>query len=492
MSADLSAPGTYASRGTVGIGSEVEWLRVFAILSGIGAALLFVLVGLRFELQQYADGSLFSYAVAARDSWAFHWHNISGRLVVYLFCHVPAEFYVRLTGDARGGIDVYGFLFFASQLLGLVATFAADRSRDRVIFLCACLSAACLCPLVFGYPTEMWFAHALFWPTLAIAHSARGIGGFVLVVAAFVALVLTHEGAVLFAIAVLATTLLRGLHDRAPWRAAGAFLIALAIWGLVRITLRPDDYFAGFLPGLASNFISLANLTSAVLLLVLATLACYAAAFWALRRWLPRHAQRCAMATVAAGLTAYWLWFDHALLSEDRYALRTALLILTPAWGMAAAWLARGRDAPNLPLRVRRAIDALRSNAAMEALAGAAALVMLIHAVETAKFVRAWTDYRGAVRALAVGTHSDPALGDARLVSAERIGQAENRLSWASTTPFLSVLVAPDFAPSRLVVEPGAQYMWFSCAAARANEAGERAVPREARQLIRVYTCLHR
>ena len=108
---------------------------------------------------------------------AFHWHNIAGRFVVYLTSSVPGEIYVALTGDARGGITVYGLLFFAAPLAGLLATFAVDRSKGRVVSTFACGSTAGLCPLVFGFPTEMWVAHALFWPTLALAHFAPAGGG---------------------------------------------------------------------------------------------------------------------------------------------------------------------------------------------------------------------------------------------------------------------------------------------------------------------------
>jgi hypothetical protein len=139
-------------------------LRTFVIAAGIAWAVLFVVVGLAYELQTYGDGAIFSYAVGAEAAWAFHWHNIAGRFVVYLVSSVPGEIYVALTGDARGGIAVYGFLFFAAPLAGLVATFAADRSKGRVISAFACSSTACLAPFVFGFPTEMWIAHALFWP----------------------------------------------------------------------------------------------------------------------------------------------------------------------------------------------------------------------------------------------------------------------------------------------------------------------------------------
>ncbi len=116
----------------------------------------------------------------------------------------------------------------------------------------------------------------------------------------------------------------------------------------------------------------------------------------------------------------------------------------------------------------------------------------LVHAVETAKFVAAWTDYAAALRTLAGGADADPVLGDPRFVSSARLAPALNRLSWNSTTPFLSVLVAPGFAPSRLVVDPGANYFWLTCAMARASEENPRALPRESRRLVRVHACLHR
>ena len=53
---------------------------------------------------------------------------------------------------------------------------------------------------------------------------------------------------------------------------------------------------------------------------------------------------------------------------------------------------------------------------------GALLLIMLIHAVETTKFVLAWSDYKAAVRALATDTTSDPQLGNPFFVSSSRIG----------------------------------------------------------------------
>jgi hypothetical protein len=475
--------------------SSGDALRILAVGAGVCAAILFIVVGLRFELQLYGDGAFFSYAVAVRDSWAFHWHNISGRLFVYLFCVLPAETYVGLTRDARGGIDIYGLLFFFAQLLGLVATFIADRSKGRVIFSYACFSSACLCPLVFGVPTEMWMAHALSWPALAICHDARrGVGRVCAIFVVLLALVFTHAGALAFVAAILLTLLLRGRRDAAFLRAAAVFVVVMVIWIAVVVSLRPDAYFASALPSIALSIFNPALLTGGLVLLLAGALAGYGAAFLTLWRWAPERAHLYVAAAVAGALAIYWLWFDHALHADNRYYLRTMLIAGTPVLGMLAAvhaLEAERRIAVSAPwLRQLRA--ALGSDAMARAVTGALLLILLVHVVETAKFVAAWTDYKAAIRTLATGTASDPALGDPRFVSSARLGAKLNRLSWFSTTQFLSVLVAPDFAPARLVSDPDPGYIWFSCATATANAAAVRAVPAVSRDLIRTHTCLHR
>jgi hypothetical protein len=485
----------YAPRDVVSGRSDVDVLRALAIAAGIGWSVVFVMIGLRYELQLYADGSIFSYAVAVRDAWAFHWHNISGRLFVYLCCHLPAEAYVELAGDPYGGMVVYGFLFFVAPLLGLIATFAADRSRGRIIFSYACLSTACLCPLVFGFPTEMWMAHALFWPTLAVCHYARsGKRGIALVFATLLALVFTHGGALIFAVAIVVTLSLRGVRDAAFLRAAGAFFVVLSIWAVVTATFPPDPYVAIVLHRAALHVFDVTILAGRLIMLLVITLASYGIAFYVVRRLSAAKASICAASMVALGLAAYWLWFDATLHTDNRYYLRTVLLIATPVLGvLAAAYALRADGRLNFAIPfMRRPMAALATGAVTRLAAGAIVLVTLVHIVETEKFVRAWRDYEVAVRTLATGALSDPALGDPHFVSSDRIDPDLNRLSWPSTTHFLSVLLAPRFAPARLVIDPSANYFWLSCATATANQKADRAVPEESRLLVRVHACLHR
>jgi len=476
----------------VHVRTDAEMLRRFAVTAGIGWAIAFVVIGPWYALQTYADGSIFSYAVAVEDAWAFHWHNIVGRVFVFLVSLLPAELYVGLTHDAGGGVVLYGVLFFAGQLLGLAATYAADRSPGRVIFAVGCLSTACLCPLVFGFPTEMWMAHAVFWPALALAHYARGIGGTAAVFLALLALVFSYEGGIILAFAIVATLALREVRGVALTRAAAAMVLVLAIWLAAHVVWPPDGYFAPVLSRAAQHVFDITVFTNDLMLLVYAALAGYGLAFLVLRPFHPTRAHLYAAGAVALALSVYWLRFDQSLHAENRYYLRTLLFLALPLLGMAAAGVALAAEGRLDLVSSGLARLKARHGTAARAAIGALALLMLVHTVETAKFVAAWNEYTRAVRALAMSTRSDPALGHPRFVSAARLGEHLNRLSWFSTTPFLSVLLAPHHAPARLVVDPTANYFWLACATARENLAVERAVPVESRRLILAYTCLHR
>lgn len=469
--------------------------RVLIVAAGIGTSILYVVVGLASELQMFGDGSIFSYAVAARDAWSFHWHNISGRLFTYVFAYIPAEAAVTLSGSAKAGILVYGLLFFSGPLLGLLATFAADRTAGRAVFSYACLSTACLCPLVFGAPTEMWMAHAVFWPALAICLCApangRGMAGVFMIL---LALVFTHEGAIVLATAILFALYLRGWRDAIFVRALAAFFAVMTIWLVVKMTIRPDDYIAGVLAAAAYKFIDIRNLAEPAFLLLLTALAGYGLAFALLNRFAPGRAQIYAGLACAAALAVYWIWFDRSLLTEARYNLRTVLLIATPVLGVLATVQAMHRsERERSPLpRLAPMAEAIERTLNSRLIAGAILLTMLVYAVETSKFVSAWVDYKAAVRALATGNASDPNLGDPLFVSSKRIGASLNRLSWNSTTPFLSVLVAPELKPTRLVIDPDAGYFWLSCKTATRSEQTSAAIPAVGRRLIRLHACLHR
>jgi hypothetical protein len=385
-------------------------------------------------------------------------------------------------------------LHFSAPLLGLSATWAADRTPKRAIFVYACLSTACLCPFVFGFPTEMWMAHALFWPALALCLCApRTAAGNLALFVALLSLIFTHEGALVLAAAILFALLLGGWRDPLFLRALGAFFAAAAIWLIVKAALPPDNYISGVLASAAFRFIDIGNLEQPVLLVLLGAVWDYLILAFVLRR-LEFRAPVYAALLPAAALVVYWLWFDTLLLADARYELRTVLLLATPALGIAAAIHAmREEERRTSPFRSLLQLEsALQTRIDPQIIVGAIALILLVHVVETTKFVRAWANYKSAVRALATGSESDADLGDARFVSSKRIGAELSQLAWNSTTPYLSVLVAPGLTPTRLVVDPETGYFWLSCATAAASAQTSTAIPLQARELIRRYSCLHR
>lgn len=474
--------------------SGIGELRSVAIAGGIVWAIIFIVAGLGFQFQIFGDGSIFSYSAAAQDAWAFHFHNISGRVFVYLYSLLPAETYVALTKDAQGGIVLYGFLFFGAQLFGLIGTYAADRSKDRVIFSFACASNALLGPMVFGAPSEMLIAHALFWPALAVSHYPReSFAGHALVFALLLMLGLSHDGGLVFAIVIGATLSLRGRRDKVFRRIAVMLAAVILIWAAVKITFPADHYAAGVIFRAALRFFSPRVFTGSLFVLIVATIAAYGLIVLALQRLKLARAHIYAAVIIVVALGIYWLCFDQSLHTENRYFLRTIVLLATPVLGLLAAGYllsAEGRLKLKVPL-LPRAMKLCATRAMLRAATYAFLLVMLIHTVETAKFIVAWTDYKAGIRALAMGTASDPGLGDPRFVSAERLGEKLNRLSWNSTTLYLSVLLAPDFAPARLVIDPTGNYFWLTCRTAAKNLAADRAIPAASRELIRVFACQH-
>lgn len=471
---------------------DQRWFRRSVIAAGLCWSVAFVVIALSFELELYGDGAMFSYAVAVQDVWAFHWHNISGRTSVFLLTLLPAETIVAFTGEPKFGIIVYGALFYLAQLGGLAAAYAADRSRGRLLFLYACGSTALLCPLIFGFPTEMWLAHAIFWPTLALSHYARPTTlGFLFAFAASLLLAFTHEGALVLLFAVLLTLAPRGLRST-PFRRGVANLILILMLAVAsKILLPPDDYYAGAFVRAALHFFDPTILGVDAVLELLAAVIAYAAIYGLLSIWSQKRACIYALGVLLLLLCAFWLRFDHSVNASSRYYLRTAMVIVTPMLGVLAAIAAmRGEGIVVGPLaRLKRILTCRRQGACL--LGSVFFAVTSIHVVETGKFVTAWSRYRDAIASLAMSQYSDPSLGDPRFVSSKRIPPDLASLEWFSTVPYLSVILS-NFEPNRLVIDPAGNYFWLACATATRSMEKQLTVPLHTRELIRTYSCLHR
>ena len=54
------------------IRSDSDILRALVVGIALCWSVAFVVIALGYELELYADGAMFSYAVAVQDVWAFH------------------------------------------------------------------------------------------------------------------------------------------------------------------------------------------------------------------------------------------------------------------------------------------------------------------------------------------------------------------------------------------------------------------------------------
>ena len=275
-------------------------------------------------------------------------------------------------------------------------------------------------------------------------------------------------------------------------RAAISLAIIVILAAAAKIALPPDDYYADAFLRAALHFFDLEIFKIGLVLVLLTAVIAYGAILMPLSIWHPRGACIFALGILLGLLSIYWLRFVHSVHANSRYYLRTALVIATPLLGALAAITAMAREGIvlNRLARLRHALISPRDRT-LCALASIFLVVTLIHAIETGKFVASWIDYRDAIAVLAMSSKSDPALGDPRFVSAERISPTLAPLSWFSTIPYLSIILS-NFSPNRLVIDPAGNYFWLSCGTATMNKDAELAIPVQTRELVRVYSCLHR
>lgn len=460
------------------------------MVAGLGSAVLFIVAGLAFAFQLFGDSALFSYAIAVQDSWAFHWHNISSRSTVYLYAHLPAEIYGSLTGNAWAAIQIYAFLFFGAQLLGLALTYWLDRTPGRSIFVFACLSNAVLCPLIFGAPSEMWVAHAFFWPALAAAHCSTSRWNWLAAFLSFLSLAFTHEGALVFLAAILGSVLVRKNEFPRFVKCLGATAAVLAIWILVRYSLRPDEYTARVLSAAASNVFNPEILLDRMLVLLAAMASGYLLLFFTLRYAGVSYPAAVALVAALAALSAYWFVGNPEIHTENRYYLRTVIIVLCPLIAAGSICAAFGGEL------VRRAgvsckiLHTIARRIGPGALAALLLLTITVHAVETARFAAGWTEYLTIFR----GMVSKAETQDSKYVEIDPDNPKFHDMAWFSTLPYLSVLVAPGLKPRRLVIDPRSDYFWVSCGklTASVRKGSGLGIPAQSRQMIRDYNCRSR
>jgi hypothetical protein len=151
-------------------GARWSWL-LWAL--GVAWSVFFAWTFAADRLNLYGDGGYFTYALIVGEPWSALWRDFPGRLFAYVYAYLPAQAVMVLTGSAAAAELTYAGLFGAAPLLALSLTAALDRTHGRIVLSCAAASHVALLPLIFGFPTEVWFAHGLLWCALAAVLRAR-------------------------------------------------------------------------------------------------------------------------------------------------------------------------------------------------------------------------------------------------------------------------------------------------------------------------------
>ncbi|MCK8784429.1 hypothetical protein M0638_08560 [Roseomonas sp. NAR14] len=486
--------------GRAGIG----WLVGLYAAAALAAPLLY----LGWHLEAYADGSYFSFALLARQSWDYVWSNFPGRLSTFLLCVEPAAAWLALTGDDAGALRLYGMLFGAMPLLGLLASLAVLPRHARGELLWPAVSFLVFGLLTLGFPTETWLTQSAFWPLLfAIRHLPEHPAGRRGHLAALVLLgavyVFSHEAMVLgLPLLALAALRLRGGPGgrRLLATVAAVFAALLLAWVAVKVGLRPPN--AETTERVAANQFSLlmpkAQLTNPLLQKAGIVLALLVPAWLLWPRFLQTsRARRAAILSVAAAVLAAALVAAWGLYGPHRYAARAVVLFATPALGLLCL-LTRLDTGEALPAgdRPRVRFDAWPYLPVV-------VLALVLHLGEGAKFLREWARFSALLGAVADGRaplEGQPSLGllpEGEPPPPAGPGQGFPgrdtpwQLSWNWTLPFNSFLVAEGFAPRQIVHNRYARYDPVSCDQLRALAVAGTGLGEHGLRLLRDYACAH-
>lgn len=336
-------------------------------------------VAVLFRVTPFADGSFFVLSLLSPDPWDFGWESYPSRLTAFALTILPPFWIGRLTGNGSLAVGAYSAIMGLLPLAGLLATRRVAAPGSHWLTICA-ISTIVLAFSVTFFPTEMWLAHTLIWPLVALAAKTEARAGAILALSLVTAFV--HEAAIPLVVLAL-------LHGFLITRRVGLLLVLAAVAGVSiavklfapiangEIARTVGDNALNFLnpDNFVNNFTIVATL--AVLLLLALRL---------ILRPDSRRAEIMILAVVcaaAAAQIAFWPGPPHVM---RRYVGRTIIFAGLSAT-LAAAIL----------LQMSPAIAAMAERGRArygDVLLGVLTVVVVVsavgHVAETARFLRHW------------------------------------------------------------------------------------------------------
>jgi hypothetical protein len=336
-------------------------------------------IAVLYRVTAFADGSFFALSILTADPWSFGWVSYPSRITAFGLTILPPFTVGRITNDPALAVATYSAIMGALPLAGLLATQRLSAPGAPWPTLCAASTIVLAFNVAF-FPTEMWLAHALVWPLVALA--ARPGAPLAAVAILALATAFVHEAA----IPLVGLALVHGaLTARRP--ALLAILAAVLAVALLVKALAPiaNDEIARTVGQNALDFLSPGNFFTNGVVSVLGALGLWAAVRVVYRPASARGEIMIVMGVCLAAAIQLLVWPGppHVL---RRYIARSLIFVgLAATLGAAIAL----QVLPGLATR----IAAWRDRHIQPLLAAAAVIILvsaLGHLTETARFLGHW------------------------------------------------------------------------------------------------------
>jgi hypothetical protein len=408
-----------------------ERIHSHAVAWAIGAALVILtvhaLVSVLIDLNAYADGAWFDFALRVGKPFQLVWRNYPTRITPYLLEFASAYGLMRAHVPADMALGAGHAVWCLAPVASLYACWKIAPAGKRIAALPPAAYFVFFGLLTWGFPTEIWLVAVFAWPAaLLLLYGANTTANGLTVGALVIAMLFSHEAAlVLVPLFLLAGWTRR--YCRPPRIAFASVLsvaVGLALWLLVRQLVRPDPVIAMSVGFNARHFFGLAALTGHPALAKYAIIACAAVVLANLAVSWPR------LRLLALGVLLIWGLLiglqDAGLAGAARYQVRSVCLLALG--GLILLSVAHRRWGLPRFLVVHARIWVLFA-------ALAAGLMAAVVIDQNTRFALAWRRYDQALSAVVnrPGGETDlpPSL-------------AASPAAWAWGAPFRSILLAHD------------------------------------------------
>lgn len=405
--------------------------------AALGLLVLHAVLAVVIDINMYADGAWFEFALAVGKPFHLVWRNYPTRLTPYLLEFLPAYGLSRAHVPLWLSLGVGHAIWQMAPALSLGACRALLPRAERAAALLPAVYFVLFGLLTWGFPTEVWLVAAFAWPAVLLyLHGPNTVGNAAAAGACVLGAVFSHEATVPLIPFFLLAGVVR-VKDRPPLNAIGAVIavgVSLGLWALAKLLIKPDAIIALSVGDNATRFFGWGALVGHQALTKYAAIALLAAAalgFAMLGRRL---------AIVAAGLLAIAglavVGWDLGVAGPARYQVRS-ICVLALAVLIALAIARRQWRELGTPLATPTPRLVL-----------ATALTLLAGVVieQNARFTLAWVRYD---RALSAAVNCSACKPGGMIDLPPEILHSPAAWSWGAS--FQSILRAKDLEAARVV-----------------------------------------